>query len=873
MSTYAIPFALFSIIIAACAVTLVLIWNRKLHQQATTRALDLAKLLQDYKNTAQALRKSQAQLNAIVNHLPCDLWVFDHAGMCVLQNSNATDRWGPQTNTHLSDLCLPDRFLNEFKRGQQSAMRGEQIEKELHVKDPKDNTKDEESTFLYKTAPVQSKHKIFGSVTISIDITELKDTQAQLKQETSFSRLFMDNLPALFYLFNRDGQLLKWNANFERISGYKPTQLQALYVEDLFSEYDQRRISERTKLLDETGFAALEAHLHTQHGRKIPFYFTGTLIEHEGVDCILGCGIDISERKKAEQALSLSEERFRLAFESAPIGMALVNMGGYFIQVNGQLSRILGYSESELKSLQLKALEIESEPHNTGMNDSSLYSKIYHSEKKLAHKEGHTVWVQLSTVLINDIGNNSQYYVVQIADITERKELVAKLHKLAFHDALTGLPNRKLFTEFLDKALAKSRREPDSLIALIFIDLDRFKRVNDSLGHLAGDQLLRSVSQRLKDQLRPADTIARFAGDEFVVLLDTVTNKRDAIDLAQRLQDSLDAPFEIGGQPLTCKASMGISIKPVGTSTAEVLLRDADTAMYQAKEQGRGRAVMFDPVMHTQAKSHLDIETRLRATLKEQSMLIHYQPIVSMSSGRISALEALIRWPDQKNSKNLLLPQDFLPIAAEAGLLIQLDRWVLQESLKQLAKWKSMLNMVNTPLAINVNFSSQHILTPDFVDFLREQLQRYQIPPQFLNIEITESTLLDDNLQSRTTLEALRRLGVNIHLDDFGTGYSALSYLYKFPIDSLKIDKAFIKRMLRSEKHLAIVRSIILLAKTQNIRVIAEGIETQEQFDKLLSMQCGCGQGYLISKPLPAQQINKLLLEDPCWINEEAASV
>ncbi len=853
--------------IATITVITVLIWNRRLQNKANQRTLDIAKLLQDYKNIAQALRKSQAQLNAVVNHLPLDLWVFDNSGYCVLQNTSATQRWGNQTHTHVSNLDLPDNFLSEFKEGQRSAMEGKQIEKELSL--PTSET----GSFLYKTAPVQSKQKIFGSVSINIDISELKATKAMLQRETSFSRLFMDNLPALFYLFNLEGKLLKWNANFERISNYNSNLLNSVSAHDLFNKADRMRIKQHISLLQQTGFAALEAHLQTCHGRSIPFYFTGTLITHAGETCILGCGIDISERKKAEHALSLSEERFRLAFESAPIGMALVNMNGQFIQTNSQLTDILGYDQKSFLTLKLADIEIGSKIGFNAPTEGRLSSKAFNTEKKLQHQEGHIVWVQYSSVLIHDSGNNSHYHVVQIADITERKQLLAKLHTLAYHDSLTGLPNRKLFTEFLSKALKKAARTPNQLIALIFIDLDRFKRVNDSLGHLAGDQLLIGVAKRLQAELRPADIIARFAGDEFVVLLDTVSDQKEPVELAERLQKSLEKPFDIDGHALTCPASMGISVKPAGYSSAEVLLRDADTAMYRAKTNGRGCAVMFDHSMHTQARSDLDIENRLRAAFENRTLKIYYQPIVSMETGKVVSVETLTRWPDPKDSSKVRLPGEYLHIAEETGLLEEMDRWVLESSVKQLSQWQKTLRWSGKPLGLSVNFSSRHLLADDFIDFLQSLLQRYQIAPKSLNIEITESSKLDDSKKTHETLSALRALDVNIHLDDFGTGYSALGYLYKFPIDALEIDKSFINRMLKSEKHLAIVRSIILLAKTQNIKVTAEGIESQKQYDQLQSMGCANAQGYLISKPIPIEKVNTLLNTKPKVIEEASAVI
>lgn len=850
-------------------------YSRKLRVRAEKYNLELTQLLRNYKATAQALKKSQAQLNAIVNQLPCDLWVFDNNGTCILQNSQASQRWGQQTNSKITQLPLPAPLQSEFIRGQQSASKGKSLEQEVNfptcdserVCPTKSlNNSNAFCSFLYKSAPIQSKQKIFGSIAICLDITELKATQAQLIQETSFSQLFMDSLPALFYLWSQDGHLLRWNADLEKVTGYAPNQLSGLHAKTLFNSYDLKRISEKAKLLETKKFTALEANLITRTGQSVPFYFTGAMISFRGQKCILGCGIDISDRKKAQQALSLSEERFKVAFESAPIGMALVTINSQFIQTNAQLSKILGYSKIEFRSLRLDRLEIDNKPTLSQPNDSAPHSKIIQTEKKLAHKDGHTVWVQFSSVLTFDPSNHTQYYVIQIADITERRTLLSKLHRLAFHDTLTGLPNRKLFEEFLNKALAKLTRQKDHSIALIFIDLDRFKRVNDSLGHLAGDHLLKTVAKRLKQQLRPEDTVARFAGDEFVVLLDGIDSTNEAKNLTHRLQTALSVPIMFNDQSLICNASMGICVQSSGDGTAEALLRAADIAMYKAKENGRGQAVIFSNDMHEKAKAELEIENTIRAAIENKSFQLHYQPIISMASGQLVAVEVLSRLPTEPGSDQYIDPGIFLPIASQSGLLSEHDRWVIEESMQQLSQWQSLQPKNAQAVGLHINLSSKHLREVDFVEFISHQLSAANIAPHSIGIEITESALMGNDIRMLKTLKALRKQAISIHLDDFGTGASALSHLYKYSIDSLKIDKSFIHRMLKSEKHLAIVRTMILLAKTQNMRIIAEGISNQQQFDKLISIGCSYGQGFHLSKPLPKADVQALILENRCWI-------
>jgi diguanylate cyclase (GGDEF)-like protein len=428
----------------------------------------------------------------------------------------------------------------------------------------------------------------------------------------------------------------------------------------------------------------------------------------------------------------------------------------------------------------------------------------------------------------------------------------------AFHDSLTGLPNRALFIDHLKLAVNHCRRTRGYLFAVLFIDLDRFKVINDSLGHLVGDELLSSIAHRLEICLRDGDTIARLGGDEFTILLDGIKDYSDAQRVAERVQEVLEQPFSLAGRELFITASVGIKYSSGGEEQPEDLLRDADTAMYCAKALGKAQSQVFDTKMHTRALTLLEIESDLRRAMDREEFDVHYQPIVSLESGRISGFEALVRWSHPE--RGLISPADFIPIAEETGLVIQIDRWVLKQACLQMRKWQEALP-VTRRMKISVNLSCKQFMQPTIVEQILETLRETGLDPCNLKLEITESVMMERGDYAMSVLEQLSKAGIELSLDDFGTGYSSLSYIHHFPVSTLKIDQSFIKRI-GGEQNGEIVRAVVALARNLGLEVVAEGIETVMQLDQLKALGCEQGQGYYFSEPVDEQSATELIQKE-----------
>ena len=409
----------------------------------------------------------------------------------------------------------------------------------------------------------------------------------------------------------------------------------------------------------------------------------------------------------------------------------------------------------------------------------------------------------------------------------------------------------------LGYAIQQTKRREDYLFAVLFLDLDRFKVINDSLGHMVGDQLLIALAQRLKGCLAKRDTFARLGGDEFAILLEDNLGNRDATQVVERIQKELKSPFNLNGHQVFATASIGVILSTIGYNHPSDLLRDADTAMYRAKARGRARHEVFDVVMHQQAVELLRLETDLRQAVENREFQLHYQPIVSLGNNKIVGFEALVRW--QHPTRGMIFPTDFIPIAEETGLIIPLGLWVLQEACRQMRVWQVQFP-ANPPLTISVNLSAKQFMQPELVEQIIRIIHETNLDPRSLRLEITESMLLENTAFLTPVLSQLQALGVSLFLDDFGTGYSSLNYLYRLPIDTLKIDRSFISNMGNTEGW-EIVRAITMLAHALGINVIAEGVETKEQLAHLGTLQCEYAQGYLFSKPLDAVTVGAMIAQ------------
>ena len=554
-----------------------------------------------------------------------------------------------------------------------------------------------------------------------------------------------------------------------------------------------------------------------------------------------------------------SSEMFRVAFDYSAIGMALVFNTGHWHRLNRSLCELLGYSEAELLARDFQDF-VHPDDRLTFMAklEQLLRNKIatYQTEMRCVHKDGSVVWVMwsVSQALVED--TETVHLIYQLQSITDRKEAETRLQHEALHDTLTGLPNRALMIDHLKLTIARAKRRQDLKFAVLFLDLDRFKLVNDSLGHLAGDQLLVGFARRLESCLRPGDTIARVGGDEFTILLEDLSDGGEAVTVAERIHQELKLPFNLGGRDIFATVSIGIAPGSLAYNQPDEILRDADTAMYRSKSLGRARHEMFDAEMHARSTDLLRMETDLRRASEHNEFFINYQPIVALDDFHVCGFEALVRW--QHPERGLISPQDFIPVAEEGGQILQIGQWVLRQACYQAKRWQEKFP-ADESLYMTVNLSAKQFAQPDLLDQVSSILEETGLDPNFLKLEITESVLMDDFDSAAAMLFKLRALGVRLSIDDFGTGYSSLTYLHRFPIDTLKIDRSFVSVL--DKDHLEIVRTILNLAENLEMDVVAEGVETQDQMSLLRNLNCQSGQGYFFSRPMTVDEAERVLDE------------
>ena len=560
-------------------------------------------------------------------------------------------------------------------------------------------------------------------------------------------------------------------------------------------------------------------------------------------------------------ALRESEERFRSAFTYAPIGIGLASPSGQWLKVNHALSEILGYSEEEFLSTDFQSITLPEDLGPTLIKVHELFSgKISNCqmEQRYVHKTGRTVWTSWSVSAANDPRSGQPNLIFQIQDITDKKSAEEQLQYEATHDALTGLPNRLFFMNHLGRALELSSRSPEFRVSVLFIDLDRFKYVNDSLGHLVGDELLKQISSRLRNCLRPSDTVARLGGDEFTILVQGSYDVMEVTRIADRIQKEFDTPFNIAGHEVYSSASIGILHAAEQHLSSEDVMRDADTAMYQAKRAGKARHEVFDERMHNAAREILRLETDLRRAVEREEISVWYQPIYDLESGLIGCFEALARW--EHADLGPIAPGKFISLAEEIGLIARLSEQVLRRACSDIGSLTEMLPEGDRQ-AVSVNLSCRQFAQSCLVENIGTILAETGFSPKRLKLEITESVFFEHQERAVVMLNELREKGIEINIDDFGTGYSNLGYLKKLPVSALKIDRSFISMIDPSGQNSEIVHAIITLARNLGLAVIAEGVETQAQLDVLKQLQCERAQGYLFAKPMPLETLRSFLSE------------
>ncbi len=569
--------------------------------------------------------------------------------------------------------------------------------------------------------------------------------------------------------------------------------------------------------------------------------------------------LEEAERRRVLADLERSVSTLRAVVEGTPDLVTVRDLEGRYLVVNSAYARFAGRSAEEC--LGKTVADLFPEQVTEALSESDR--RVLETGETMTYEGAVPGETQNRTYLVTKgVYRDHRGFALGLLrvarDITDRKNVAAKLAHDALHDSLTGLPNRARFHEELSQAINRQRRKPGHLFGVLFMDLDRFKVINDSLGHAAGDELLSAFARTLRGWLRPTDMLARMGGDEFTILIDGMDGLDDATRVAERISAGLRQPLKVGDREIFVSVSIGIALSTTGYERPDDALRDADLALYRAKAAGRGRYAIFDVEMHARAIAHLELETDLRQAVERGEFRIAYQPIVALDTRRLLGFEALLRW--QHPRRGLLGPAEFLSIADETGLIVPVGRWLLREACRQLAEWVAARPDA-VGLSVSCNLSSRQLLHPQLVDYVREALDEARLSASRLRLEITESVIMEHAEAAVARLTELRDLGVQLDMDDFGTGYSSLSHLQRFPLQAVKIDRSFIERM-RGGRNSEIVKAIFTLGRNLGLEVVAEGVETSEQHEALLAMGCPSAQGFLFSHPVLAEEAGALLLAD-----------
>jgi diguanylate cyclase (GGDEF)-like protein/PAS domain S-box-containing protein len=710
-----------------------------------------------------------------------------------------------------------------------------------------------------------------GIVSVYTDLTERKRAEKALADTEQRYRTLVEQIPAVTYIDPVDDPdtSLYTSPEIERMLGFTPEEWiegklwpkrlhpedreRILAADERFEAEDGEPFSEEYRLLARDGSVVWvrEEALLLRDERGEPLYWQGVIF-------------DISEQKEAEQQLREAEKRYRALVENIPVVAYTQEVGNLTtaVYVSPRIEDLTGYRPEEFgedRELWYGVVHPDDRWAVAAEDErTERTGEPFVMEYRMVHRDGHVLWVHDQSILVREDAGKPLYWQGVMSDITERKSLEEQLEYRALHDHLTDLPNRRLFFDRLHQALDRTRRRTDQQVALLFMDLDEFKTINDSLGHKAGDLILKAVAGRMESCLRPEDSLARFGGDEFVVLLEAIGGSEVAVQVAKRITRELGRPFVLEGRELFVSSSIGISVGNARTRTPEGLLKEADTAMYSVKAEGGAFFRMFDPAMYERNKGHIELEGDLRRALETSHEQLHvlYQPMASISTGEIVGMEAMLRWdhPDQGR----LDPAAFVPMAEETGLIVPLGRWALEEACRRAREWQERYPGA-VPLTMAVNLSARQLRYTELVREVDDILSRTFLDPSSFTLEITESILVEMGGSSTGTLQRLKELGVRLAIDEFGVKYSSLSNLRYLPVDLLKLDRVLVKDLDKDRKNLAIVRAALDIGHAMGIEVVAEGVQTQEEFEELRGLGCDVGQGNYWSAPLPPSEAGALL--------------
>jgi diguanylate cyclase (GGDEF)-like protein/PAS domain S-box-containing protein len=749
-----------------------------------------------------------------------------------------------ENNSLISNLSKAKERVEKLNE----KLRFEIIERQEAEKELKRHQEDLELMVERRTVELTLANK-----NLQLEIAERKQTEEALQKSESRLRTLVENIPEKIIMKDKNFVYMLSNNNYARDMGIQFEEIMGKTDYDFHPpDLAEKSMAEDREVMTSGKTMEVEEK-HTRHGKELVIQVVKTPVynSQSNVVGVLGIFRDITKRKQIEEELRLSAA----VFENTNEGVIITDKDANIVAINKSFTEITGYTSEEVIGKNPKLLK-------SGRHSQTFYQTMWTSIQEKGQWKGeiwnrrkngevYPQWLNISVVK-ND-QNEVINHVAVFSDISTLKESEKQLEHIATHDTLTNLPNRLLFNDRLEHALEHARRQ-GTKVALLYMDLDNFKGINDSFGHPFGDRLLQVVADRLTICIRSEDTVARLGGDEFTIIAENITHSYDAAVVAHRVLDSLSKPFAIEGHEIFTTASIGISLYPDHGNDVHVLIKNADTAMYHAKKIGRNKYEFYDSEMTILAQERIMLETALRYAMKRKEFILHYQPQIDVDRRQIVGTEALVRW--HKPKIGLIFPNKFIPLSEDIGLISSIGEWVLYTACAQGHAWQ----LAGYPsLRMAVNISSRQFLKKDFVEKVKQILKETGFTPSLLEIEITESTMMKNIDENIAILKYLKALGIGIAIDDFGVGYSSLSYLKQFSIDRLKIDRSFIKNIPHNSNDMAIASAIIAIARSLGIKVIAEGVETQNQMNFLISQYCTEVQGYIFSPPVPAEEFKRLL--------------
>jgi diguanylate cyclase (GGDEF)-like protein/PAS domain S-box-containing protein len=697
------------------------------------------------------------------------------------------------------------------------------------------------------------------------EITIRQAAEDKLRREKEFADAAIESLPGAFYMFDTNGRMVRWNQNFADNSGYGREEIAGMRALDFIVDGDRAAVADAIRRIFEYNEdVSMEANMRAKDGQQAPYTFHGRALEIGGERYCIGVGRDISQRKRAESEVRVAKERLDLALEGSNLAMWDWDLVTNTVYFNQRWAQMIGAQPTEAV---FRGPDVMSWNHpddrdrfqDTLLRTMKNETRDFECEYRIPNQSGDWIWIHtLGKVTERDLAGRARRMTGTSANITKRKLAEERVEFLATRDPLTGLPNRMLVNDRLEQGIANAARK-HSRLAFMFIDLDRFKTINDSLGHDVGDELLKRVAARLSACVRASDTVARLGGDEFAVILENLPEDahEGAQSVAEKMITSLAAPIMINGQHLNTSCSIGIGVFPHDGSDSQTLMKHADVAMYDAKAKGRNNYQFFSHEMNARAQERLSIENFLRLALRRNELVIHYQPRVSFVTGHITGVEALIRW--QHPRRGLLPPGKFIGVAEDSGLIVPIGEWVMETAFAQVAAWQKKSGR---ELKLAVNLSPAQIFDGErLVRSVKAAALNAGLDANLVELELTESMLLKNIEETAALLKRLGDLGIGLAIDDFGTGYSSLSYLKQLPVDSIKVDSSFVRDIGTDPNDEAIIRAIIAMTHSLKLNVIAEGVEREEQYRVLRDLDCDEYQGFFFAKPLPPAEFEAAFLD------------